>query len=482
MPGRVTLRFVLFLSLIAVLSSTPGYAVESRQATGADAAAPCGGTALQLMSSALHSDLRDGAAALSSDSKLVEGTDHFQFSGLAGNLAFDYAPNSDGFKLADVDGDGRADLIYVCAYCRNQIMVLRSIKDPVISVDDSGKVISDGSGFMPEEAWGTHSKGFNPSAPGFQMADFNGDGLADLVYESNGDRRIHVLLSDGARFLPDETSLRVGAYARSSGGFRVADVNGDGLPDLIYDTGGSLSKDVIYVMFRKKTGDGFEDPKACGRRTAEYQASSSGFRMADVNGDGLADFIYDDKDGYIHVLLSQGDGFAPDQPKGQGWGRRLKSYAKKSNGFRMADVNGDGRADFVYDDAEGDVHVLFSTGQGFTADSVTGVSHRLLPYHPSWPGGFRMVDMNGDGLADFVYAGGQNRQAQIMVKLSTGQSFASEDEEQNWLSLNTAVSRPGSGGFQLADVTGDGMPDLVYNIVPAYPGALNVGLAFTPRE
>lgn len=151
----------------------------------------------------------------------TEGQNSYEYDSPVGTETGDYADYAGGFKMADVNGDGLPDFVYACTNCGQQIRVL----------------LNNGNGFDAEQVWGRHDIGFNSAAKGFQLADMNGDGMADFVYDSDGDTNIHVILSTGTGFAEDRIwGSRTNIYTPSGIGFRLADVNGDGLPDFIYDS------------------------------------------------------------------------------------------------------------------------------------------------------------------------------------------------------------------------------------------------------
>jgi RHS repeat-associated protein len=359
---------------------------------------------------------------------------------------YSYNSNGLGFKMADVNGDGLADLVYDSDDTVKDIHVLLG----------TGKDLA-ATGFAADAGWGKRLAGYNTNGGGFKMADVNGDGFADLVYDSDDSvKDIHVMLSTGAGFAADAPlGKRTYSYNTNGGGFQMVDVNGDGFADLVYDSDDSV-KD-IHVMLSTGTGfaaTGFAADAGWGKRLASYNTKGGGFKMADVNGDGLPDLVYDGDDGYIHVMLNRGTYFDADVP----WGKRAYSYNTNGGGFQMVDVNGDGLADLVYDsdDPVKDIHVMLSTGTGFAADAPWG--KRTHSYNTNG-GGFRMVDVNGDGLPDLVYDSDDNVGGDIHVLLNRGTYF---DVDAPWGDRTASYNTSGYG-FRMADVDGHGLPDLIYD-------------------
>ena len=158
-----------------------------------------------------------------------------------------------------------------------------------------------GSGFSGDTLWGARKSSYDYlSTQYFQMADLNGNGLPDLIYiDSN--HYIHVLANTGSGFQPDNATGTGFKASRGTGSwFKMADVTGDGIPDLVYDNGAE------FCVIPGNGNGGFTTGFSAARSAAYH--SGSDFLVADVNGDGLSDIVYLDQSLRIHVLLSTGAG------------------------------------------------------------------------------------------------------------------------------------------------------------------------------
>ncbi len=175
------------------------------------------------------------------------------------------------------------------------------------------------------------------------------------------------------------------------GGVTVADLNRDGLPDVIASIYGQPTD------FDSSVGGGvdiFLGQKASGLRGAPAYGADTypwAVTLADLDANGEIDMAaanHDSND--ITVLLQQYDGtFAAGV-----------SYAAgtEPTGVAAADFDGDGKIDLAASDASGGVDVLMNTGGGEFASPVS--------YTTAAAGGIAAGDINGDGKPDLVVAAG----------------------------------------------------------------------------
>jgi hypothetical protein len=242
--------------------------------------------------------------------------------------------------IGDVNGDGHPDVV-VANICQSST-----------DCDTGGVSVLLGNGdgtFQAPVSYG--SGGFFGSS--VAIADLNGDVRPDLVVASacpigacsaGGTGVVSVLLGNG-----DGTFQAAVPY--STGGFDtvsavVADVNGDGKPDLVVShhyQNGDLSDGGVSVLLGN--GDGTFQAAVgygAGPGDAEFVA------VADVNGDGKPDLAvancsvnyYCNGRGSVSVLVGNGDGTFQAPVRQSSGGKVAMSVA-------IADVNGDGRPDLL---------------------------------------------------------------------------------------------------------------------------------------
>src|SRR5262249_53668289 len=106
--------------------------------------------------------------------------------------------------------------------------------------------------------------------------DFTGNGRADLAVLDAGTGQVRIYLADGQGGFRQTSVMDVGSGAT---GPALADVTGDGIPDLLV---GGAQGDVLVLA---GNGDGTFQPSMRTERNV-------GLAVADLDGDGKPDFIF----------------------------------------------------------------------------------------------------------------------------------------------------------------------------------------------
>jgi len=253
------------------------------------------------------------------------------------------------------------------------------------------------------------------------VADVNGDGNPDMVAVGGS---VSVFLGNG-----DGTFQAAINYAVAGSSIAIADLNGDGKPDLVIGTSTGVA--ILLGMGNGKFQTAFTYTVAAGQVV-----------IGDFNGDGKLDVITSGGT----VLLGEGNGTFQLGP----------SFSPTGSSVAAGDFNGDGKLDLVVNDGLGNLTVLTGNGNGtFQADRANG----LADIYPS--AGVAAADFNNDGRLD--------------IAVSIGGDRSSLDPET---SVNVLLGN-GGGGFTSApaigfdqffggsttiatgDFNGDGKPDLV---------------------
>jgi len=194
-----------------------------------------------------------------------------------------------------------------------------------------------------------------------------------------------------------------------AGGSVAGDLNGDGVTDLILRTNGTMS----FPFFAQVKGNQFDLVQNAIPSTKGQIYGLDGSTTVDLNGDGLPDLVYRDlyaADGTTQtgagdftIQINKGGVF--DTPK-----KVPSLLGTQLNGlFSFVDYNHDGFADLLYYDyVNHNVKVVLwdNSAGNFTTLLQPGITW-TQSYHNGdgkydWIGDYRLLDIDGDGQLDYV--------------------------------------------------------------------------------
>jgi len=328
--------------------------------------------------------------------------------------------------VADVNKDGNPDVIVANFGTQDGGVV--------------GVLFGNGDGTLQTAA--TYSVKF-PGADAIAVGDLNGDGWPDLVVGSNdgfGNPCLSVLLNKGDGTFEAAVGYEAGFDISS---VAIADVNGDGKPDVIALAEAIINNythSVIVVLLGN--GDGTLRAPVTYELT-NGEASAASLAVADLNGDGKPDLVVTNANssgkGIIYVLLNEGDGTFPTQvtyPSG-GFGTSVI----------LGDVNRDGKLDAVVASTSGSVSVLLGNGDGTFGAPVAYPVGLTGPLH------VEMGDFNGDGAPDLAVVN-TTPIGKLAILLNNGQGIFQAPVVYSTGGRNAS-------SVAVADLNHDGKPDLV---------------------
>ncbi|CAN7238865.1 FG-GAP-like repeat-containing protein [Polaromonas sp. LjRoot131] len=274
------------------------------------------------------------------------------------------------------------------------------------------------------------------------VLDLNGDGLADLIQTPRSAAGLFVSINggDGNFQQWDHIAGLLGPANDYSSYF--ADLNGDGLPDLLHM---SRTTNLGYVSINP--GNGYF---ATWQHTTSLTGETNNYDtyLMDVNGDGLADLVQVAKNySSIGVSINGGSG------NFQTWSH-IVGLTGPGNNFAsyFADVNGDGLPDLV--------HLARNTNQGYISINPGNGYFSTWAYITSLPGpadsfNTHLIDVNADGIADLIQTSRTTAATYVSVNDGTG-NF------QAWSHYTGLLGSASEYDSYFADLDGDGLPDLVH--------------------
>lgn len=315
----------------------------------------------------------------------------------------------------------------------------------------------------------------------FGIMDLNGDHLPDLHPRLNN-QYTTVYINTGSGFTPDtsgtwrvanyipetaDCGVNTGDYLTYRINAFLYDINNDGKNDILYfggssdfrvflNNGSGWTQSTAYT-FTTPPGANFTITSVCSGppQSLYYQT------LLDINGDGLADYISQQRGTYLNT----GSGFA--------YSAAYSLDITEMNRSGIADINGDGLVDYVsyaeYQSGTRCIRVFINNGAGFTL-----VNPAVFPpctnsnvWYPAsldytsnhsetWG---TLIDVTADGYPDIIgsHSGGS----------TVGKVRAINDASKAWISnpntsdpwTNTSAVTPLYGVY--FDINSDGVLDFV---------------------
>ncbi|HEY1790148.1 MAG TPA: VCBS repeat-containing protein, partial [Verrucomicrobiae bacterium] len=245
--------------------------------------------------------------------------------------------NGATFMVAgDLNGDGKPDLVSVSSGYGTFTVTTNA-----------------GNGIFVSNA--TYSVGISAQLHAAAIADINGDGKPDIILSSPGNSSVVIFTNAGGGIFVSNAAYSLG----NAPDYIVAqDINGDGKPDIIT---ANFSHGTLTIL----TNAGGTFRLADTGVVVNSSSFPNSFAVADINGDGKPDIIAGDvDDGLIEVLTNAGGGiFVSNAVYASG------SFGDGPESVVAADFNNDGKIDIATANFDGSVTILTNAGNGILAMS-----------------------------------------------------------------------------------------------------------------
>lgn len=264
-----------------------------------------------------------------------------------------------GVALIDYDGDGKVDIF--CTYGESDVVVAGEPAKPATC-----RLYHNLGGMRFEDVTEKAGVAFAGMAFGACVGDFDGDGRPDLFVSAYGRPALYRNKGDGTfEDVAEKAGLPPGLYA----GAAFLDYDRDGVLDLFasqyvdradidpaLNRAGDFAPPSAYHATPGRLwhgrGDGtFEDV------TFKARIGSSGKGMGvlatDVDGDGWIDLVVANDTMANFVWRNQGDGTFADAAARLGLAFGADGEPRASMGVTAADLDGDGRLDYLMPDTHG---------------------------------------------------------------------------------------------------------------------------------
>lgn len=271
-----------------------------------------------------------------------------------------------------------------------------------------------------------------------KLADVNGDGFIDIL-ATRGDTKTYIGNGHGWTY---DASWEVPNYRPGQGvivllsnNSSMADINGDGFPDIIYTQGGGTS---IYI----NNGHGWTYDASWTIPSYLTYWDTYYDSLSDINGDGLVDIV-STRNSSTYIYINNGHGWTNNST----W---APPVSLSNNLSSIVDINGDGLPDIV-NKSGSSTYIYINNGYGWTQDNSWAIPAFLTSIDFNYE---KLVDINGDGLSDIL----STRIGMIRIYINNGHGwtvdYSWDMDVSSTSNLNSIVDTNSDGFLDILNIYG----------------------------
>ena len=290
-----------------------------------------------------------------------------------------------------------------------------------------------------------------------RAADLDGDGLQDLIIVNNFRSKINLLYNQTGKTnqtevkaagkrelneLPPDARFRIDSIASEKriSSLVVADLNGDGRPDIAYY---GEPKELV-VQFNQGT-NGWSSPKRWPVDDGLLDANA--LASGDLNGDGRTDLLLLGEN-YVYLLVQTTNHTLAEPEK--------VPYSGTVKAVQVLDIDGDGREDLLLVNWDSPNPFRFRL-QNESGQLGPEIHFSLPPIRSYWPD-----DLDGDHKTEVVTVAQKSGRAQVSAfKRKAAELLSGAFKEGQFQVLPLARTSKARRGMTWADIDGDGLPELL---------------------
>ncbi len=346
----------------------------------------------------------------------------------------DFASGGNGTQgavIADIDGDGKADVLALNQTTGNFSVFLNTASAGSFTTSSLASPVNVTTGTTPSY---------------IAVGDLDGDGKPDVAVSNYGSSTVFVYLNTSTSGSVS-FAAPISISTTNPQQIRIADIDGDGRADLIV---GVLLSSTNVNIFRNTSSIG--SLSFAGAYSMSLGTHANTLAVGDIDGDGKPDIVVcEDNGGFLFVM--QNTSVPGSISLVDATGALLSSLPL---GIELADIDGDGKLDLVF------------------GNSVSGSNNFTIVPNTSSPGSFslgsplsfttthvlaysvKIADFDGDGKPDIAVSYTTNARVGLYRNTSTSGSFSLAPEVEFLVHSGTPNRE-----IAVGDLDGDGKADIV---------------------